>query len=233
MGVRRIAFSTAAACALLIGGLGVAAASAAPDPGADSPQLKAKAGVSAAASPAADACRQYTRKSTVQWNWWLTYNVPQLPNMADGNWHTLLCGNKLSFRLAKGEHAVADANATAELDCTLYKEGVASKDSNGWCEGRFVLNGPGAMPFDPNNEGRGDTYAWDSTNGGAYDWSAHTLHQVAEATCDQDAGCAYTLELQVRGQNGANYLWLDDLTTELTVYKDKVGGPYDVRDVRP
>lgn len=135
-----------------------------------------------------------------------------------GNWFNIACGST-KFTVPRGQQALVSLAATAELDCNAT--GTANVD--GWCEGRFTVNGKPALP---DNSGRGDTYAWDSTNGGVYNWSAHQLSQTLVLSCPRSATttvpCAYTAQLQGRFQHNASSLWLDDLTTAVDVTVGKV-----------
>jgi hypothetical protein len=108
------------------------------------------------------------------------------------------------------------------LDCQS-KEGRV----NGWCGGRFLINGE-PLPH-PDNTGRSDTYAWDSSNGGEYDWSAHILAQEYVTVCERpqsDGLCYYRVQLQSRLENGATSVWIDDLTIRVDVSEGAVNVNY-------
>ncbi|GIJ50250.1 hypothetical protein Val02_71360 [Virgisporangium aliadipatigenens] len=130
-------------------------------------------------------------------------------------WFDVACG-ALSFTVPYGETALVDLTAVAELDC---QSGAA----NSWCGGRFLINGQ-PLPW-PVNTGRSDSYAWDSANGGKYDWQANTLAQEYVVICrepDQQRVCTYKVQLQSRLENGAESVWIDDLTVRVDVTVGKV-----------
>jgi hypothetical protein len=78
----------------------------------------------------------------------------------------------------------------------------------------------------PNNTGRGDTFAWDSSNGGNFDWQANTLDQVGHVVCPRSTTtqnpCTYHAQLQARLDNGATSLWVDDTTIRIDVSEGAV-----------
>ncbi|MEN3309209.1 MAG: hypothetical protein V7603_5411 [Micromonosporaceae bacterium] len=136
----------------------------------------------------------------------------------------IACGS-LIFTVPRGQQALVDLSATAELDCQGPTGG------NSWCEGRFLING---LPLPtPDNTGRSDTYAWDSANGGLFDWQANALDQEYVAKCPRSSStttpCFYRVSLQSRLDNGATSLWVDDLTVRVDVTE----GPVRVTVVTP
>jgi hypothetical protein len=161
------------------------------------------------AQPAGSGGQHYRNVNNTPWTYTsATYG---------GNWFNVACGST-KFTVPRGQQALVSLGATAELDCNASTANV-----NGWCEGRYLVNGKPALP---DNTGRGDTYAWDSTNGGSYNWSAHQLTQALVLSCPRSATtsapCTYTAQLQARFQNNATSLWLDDLTSAVDVTVGKV-----------
>jgi len=128
-------------------------------------------------------------------------------------WFDVACGN-LTITVPPGKEALVDLTAVAELDC----QSKAPAPSNAWCGGRFLINGL-PLPM-PDNTGRPDSYAWDSANGGSYDWQANTLAQEYVADCRNSPNgqpCFYRVQLQSRLENGATSVWIDDLTIRVDV----------------
>ena len=184
-------------------------ASAAPD--SDNPQAPKAGAAAAAAAAAPDSCLYLSQPS--QHNYRAVNNVPYTYTVGTygGSWFNVACGS-LSFSLLPGQEALVDLKAVGELDC----QGPA--DGNAWCGGRFLING---LPLArPDNSNRGDTFAWDSANGGSYDWQANTIYMIHRAICDRTTnpnGCNYRIQLQSRLENGATGIWIDDLTVAATV----------------
>lgn len=133
------------------------------------------------------------------------------------NWFNVACGD-LSFTVARGQEALVDLTAAAELDCQGPTAG------NSWCGGRFLING---LPLArPDNSGRGDTFAWDSANGGAFDWQANVLDMSYRAMCPREDNvttpCTYRVQLQSRLENSATSVWIDDLKMSVDVFEGAV-----------
>jgi hypothetical protein len=175
---------------------------------------------------AIDSCRLFQQENPIGQRYRKTSNAFRT---YDGftfgkGYFSVDCGSVV-FSVPRGKNALVDLSATAELDC----QGAAM--ANSWCEGRFLVNGlPAASP---DNTGRSDSYAWDSGNGGKYDWHANSLAQEYLAQCPKEAGhkkpCVYQVTLQGRLDNGATGLWVDDLTVGVDVSE----GPVTVRDAAP
>lgn len=198
----------------------VATASAGPDKdgkGAN-PQLSQPSAVSIAAAP--DLCLLFNQMTAAHNLVRKTHNVPQTHTVS--GWFDVPCGNG-TFMVPRGMQALVDLSATAELDC----EGGTT---TGWCEGRFLVNGT-TTPVHPNNDGRSDSYAWDSAKGGFFDWSAHALDQEYAVRCPEssttNAPCVFKFQLQAQLTAGATSLWLDDLTVRV----DANYGPTTVTSV--
>jgi hypothetical protein len=138
-----------------------------------------------------------------------TYDISKVGT----DWFDVACGY-LTFSVPAGKEALVDLTAVAELDC----QSTAAPPSNAWCGGRFLING---LPLPhPDNTGRPDSYAWDSANGGKYDWQANTLAQEYVARCNESPNgqpCYYRVQLQSRLENGATSVWIDDLTIRVDV----------------
>lgn len=189
----------------------------------DGPQATRKTATAAAGYYAEDLCQFLTQANTDEQRYRNTNNTPFTYDISayGTDWFDVACGY-LTFTVPKGQTALVDLSAVAELDCQ-------SKDGpvNGWCGGRFLINGE-PVPH-PDNTGRGDTYAWDSSNGGANDWSAHILAQEYVTVCerpDNDGLCYYRVQLQSRLENGATSVWIDDLTIRVDVSEGAVKVSY-------
>jgi hypothetical protein len=134
------------------------------------------------------------------------------------DWFDVKCGS-LTFTVPAGKEALVDLTAVAELDCGHFESPVPV----GWCGGRFLING---LPLpDPDNTGIEDSYAWDESTGGGYDYQAHTLAQVYKADCTASTTgneCYYRVQLQSRLEAGARSVWIDDLTMRVDVYEGPV-----------
>lgn len=147
-------------------------------------------------------------------NNFFTYDVSKFGK----DWFDVACGS-LAFTVPFGQQALVDLTAVAELDC----QSTAAQPSDSWCGGRFLINGT-ELPW-PNNNGRSDSYAWDSANGGTDDWQANTLAQEYVATCRDSVNqtpCTYKVQLQSRLENGATSVWIDDLTIRVDVSEGPV-----------
>lgn len=175
---------------------------------------QAPGGVSASADVAvADQCYKWRQTTGTHDLSHSTYNAPRNYD-TPAVWHNIACG-KVTIQVPRGQMALVDLSATAELDCASTP---TSSPSTGWCEGRILVAGGVSHP---DNTGRGDSYAWDSAKGGLYDWSAHALDQERRMICPRSTvtnlPCVYTVQLQTMNTAGANYLWLDDLTLRAVV----------------
>jgi len=191
------------------------AASAAPN---DSGNPQAPDGVKMTASDVApDLCLFLRQLHPAEQKYRNTNNVPYTYDISKfgTDWFDVACGY-LTFTVPAGKEALVDLTAVAELDCQSTDGPV-----NGWCGGRFLING---LPLPtPDNTGRSDSYAWDSSNGGKYDWQANILAQEYVADCKESPTgqpCFYRVQLQSRLENGATSVWIDDLTmrVDVTVY---------------
>jgi hypothetical protein len=183
----------------------------------DSPQGK-KWQAEAAPSAVPDECLIFQQLNPDEQKYRNTNNAPftyDVSKYGDA-WFDVACG-RLTFTVPRGQQALVDLTAVAELDCQ------SDKPSNAWCGGRFLVNG---VPTEPDNTDRADSYAWDSANGGAYDWQANTLAQEYVANCPQDGAtngpCVYKVQLQSRLENGATSVWIDDLTVRVDVSEGPV-----------
>jgi hypothetical protein len=206
---RKLGLLVGCAVALLVV-LAPAAASAGPN-GSGGPQDPD--GFKMAATDAApDLCLFLRQLHPAEQKYRNTNNVPYTYDVGKfgTDWFDVACGN-LFFTVPAGKQALVDLTAVAELDC----QSAGASDS--WCGGRFLING---LPLPtPDNTGRSDSYAWDSANGGKYDWQANTLAQEYVANCESPAGqpCVYRVQLQSRLENGATSVWIDDLTIRVDV----------------
>jgi hypothetical protein len=180
----------------------------------------------AAAVP--DQCVLMEQKNPDEQKYRLTYNAPTTYTTT-GSFFNVNCG-LLTFTVPRGQDSLIDFTAAAELDCQAPQNVTSSTPTNGWCESRFLVNAVNVLP---NNGGRGDTFAWDSSNGGTFDWQANTLDQVGHAFCPvsdiTQAPCTYHAQLQARLDNGATSLWVDDLTIRIDVSEGRVA----ITNVKP
>jgi hypothetical protein len=168
---------------------------------------------------APDACLLYQQMHPAEQKYRKTNNAYSTYDSSTygTNFFNVDCGS-LTFTVPRGQQALVDLSATAELDCQGPTGG------NAWCEGRFLING---LPLPtPDNTGRNDTYAWDSANGGSFDWQANALDQEYVAKCPKSSStttpCFYRVTLQSRLDNGATSLWVDDLTVRVDVTEGAV-----------
>ena len=184
-----------------------------------SPANKAAAAVEAAAVP--DQCVLQKLLNPDEQKYRLTYNAPTTYTTT-GAFFNVKCG-LLTFTVPRGQEALVDFTAAAELDCQAPNNVTTPAPTNGWCEARFLVNTVNVLP---NNTGRGDTFAWDSSNGGNFDWQANTLEQVGRAVCPfspvTNSPCTFHAQLQARLDNGATSLWVDDLTVRVDVSEGTV-----------
>lgn len=178
--------------------------------------------LAAEAAPVPSQCILQTQKSTDEQKYRLTYNAPQTYTATGLSFFNVKCG-ALTFTVPRGQEALVDFTAAAELDCQAPNNVTTSSPTNGWCEARFLVNTVNVLP---NNTGRGDTFAWDSSNGGNFDWQANTLDQVGRAVCPAStttqSPCTFHAQLQARLDSGATSLWVDDLTIRIDVSPGKV-----------
>jgi hypothetical protein len=213
---RKIGLVLGGAVALLVVVTPIAAL-AAPSTGGGTPSPQ---GVKMAAAAAPDRCQFLRQMHPAEQKYRNTNNVPFTYDVSKYgvDWFNVACGN-LTFTVPAGKQALVDLTAVAELDCQSTKPAP----SNAWCGGRFLING--APVTTPDNTGRADTYAWDSANGGALDWQAHTLAQEYVAKCPASTTgqpCSYRVQLQSRLENGATSVWIDDLTVRVDVTEGTV-----------
>jgi hypothetical protein len=166
----------------------------------------------AAAAAAPDSCLYLSQPTAHKYR--SVNNVPwvHFATTHGTNWFNVVCSS-LSFNLLPGQEALVDLTAVAELDC---QGGL-----DGWCGGRWLVNG---LPLSrPDNSNRGDTYSWDSVNGGnngVNNWRTGTVDQLYRAICNRETnpnGCTYRVQLQSRFENGATQVWIDDLKTTIDV----------------
>lgn len=166
-------------------------------------------------SAAAEVCVIFANSNAVSRTGISTFDEPRTYNST--GWTTATCG-EATVAVPRGQRALLDAVGNAELDCN---GGV-----NTWCEGRIAMFGVGLystvmLPVAPDNS----SFAFDSANGGTFNWQAHSMHRANVATCPpktnpNDADfCYYTAYLQVKQGGGGTSgisLWLDDLYLKLT-----------------
>lgn len=191
----------------------VAVATADPGkPGAVNLQLRPMPNAGIAAAP--DLCLLFNQETADHNLVRKTHNVPRthFAPPLPAEWFDVPCGGG-TFKVPRGMQALVDLSATAELDCD-------GGGTTGWCEGRFLVNGS-TTPVHPNNDGRGDSYAWDSAKGGLSDWSAHPLDQEYAVRCPETSDpnaprfCTYKFQLQAKLTAGATSVWIDDLTVRV------------------
>lgn len=212
----------AASAAIMMSGVALAA-------GNPSPQQPLAGKAAAAAVP--DQCVLMQQLDPDEQKYRLTYNAPVTYTAAvyGANFFNVKCG-LIHFSVPRGEDSMIDFTAAAELDCQAPNNVTTTSPTNGWCESRFLVNAVNVLP---NNTDRGDTFAWDSSNGGSFDWQANTLDQVGHALCPKSettqAPCTYHAQLQARLDSGATSLWVDDLITRVDVSE----GPVMVTNVTP
>ncbi|HKS98712.1 MAG TPA: hypothetical protein VJT31_04205 [Rugosimonospora sp.] len=204
----------AAAGAVLLAGVLAPSLAAAGGSNNSNPQAPSARRLVPNATVAPNACLMYQQMNSVEQKYRKTNNnfTEYFGTSVGTGYFNVACGS-LSFTVPRGKQALVDLSAVAELDC----QGPAG--GNTWCEGRFLINNT-PVPT-PDNTGRSDTFAWDSGNGGAYDWQANSLEQEYVAKCPTSSTtttpCTYKVQLQSRLDNGATYLWVDDLTVRVDV----------------
>jgi hypothetical protein len=224
--IRRLLLVAVAISAVFVLPQAALAGSSNPSPQAP---LIGKAAVAAAA--VADQCILMKQMNADEQKYRLTYNAPTTYTVGayGTGYFDLMCG-KLTFTVPRGSDSMVDFTAAAELDCQAPNDVTTSSPTNAWCESRFQVNVINVLP---NNNGRGDTFAWDSSNGGTFDWQANTLDQVGHVVCPRSdttqSPCTYDVRLQARLDNGATSLWVDDLTIRIDVSE----GPVTVTSVKP
>jgi hypothetical protein len=152
----------------------------------------------------------------------LTENAPNTYTATGTAYFNVKCG-ALTFTVPRGQDSLVDLTAAAELNCDAPNNVTSPTPTNGWCEGRFLVNTVNVLP---NNTGRSDTFAWDSSNAGQFSWQANTLDQVGRATCPVSNvtknPCTFNVQLQARLDNGATSLWVDDMTIRVDVSEGTV-----------
>jgi len=171
--------------------------------------------IGAAENPAPDSCLHIRQLNPDEQKYRTVSNIPftYTSGVYGANWFDVACGD-LFFSVPGGQQALLDLTAVAELDCQ------APAGIDGWCGGRFLINGL-PLPW-PDNTGRPDSYAWDSAHGGAVDWQANTLAQEYVVKCDATAQCFYRVQLQSALLAGATSVWIDDLTIRVDVTEGPV-----------
>jgi len=192
------------------------------------PQIPQKSGRAAASLAVPNQCVLMQQTNPTEQKYRLTYNAPVTYTTTGSAFFNVKCG-LLTFTVPRGQDSLVDFTAAGELDCQAPQNVTSSSPTNGWCESRFLVNAVNVLP---NNTDRGDTFAWDSSNGGSFDWQANTLEQVGHAFCPlngTNTPCTYHAQLQARLDNGATSLWVDDLTVKV----DVSGGAVSVSNVTP
>ena len=181
-----------------------------------------KAAAAAEAAPVPDQCILQKQLNASEQKYRLTYNAPTTYTTTGGAFFNVKCG-ALTFTVPRGQDSLVDFTAAGELDCQAPNNVTTASPTNGWCESRFLVNTVNVLP---NNTGRGDTFAWDSSNGGNFDWQANTLDQVGRANCPispiTNNPCTFNVQLQARLDNGATSLWVDDLIVRVDVSEGAV-----------
>ena len=213
---RKFFAAVAAVGAMVMLPMAVSAASSSPNP-----QARPASGVTAAAA-VPNQCVLQTLLNPTEQKYRLTYNAPTTYTTTGSSFFNVKCG-ALTFTVPRGQQALVDFTAAGELDCQAPNNVTTTTPTNGWCESRFLVNTVNVLP---NNTGRGDTFAWDSSNGGNFDWQANTLEQVGRAVCPRventTSPCTFHAQLQARLDNGATSLWVDDLTVRVDVSEGTV-----------
>jgi hypothetical protein len=197
--------------------------------GSLSPQVVSGHTQARAAAAVPDQCVLMKQLNPDEQKYRLTENAPNTYTTTGTSFFNVKCG-ALTFTVPRGQDSLVDFTSAAELNCDAPNNVTSPTPTNGWCESRFLVNAVNVLP---NNTGRGDTFAWDSSNAGQFSWQANTLDQVGHAFCPQsdvtNAPCTYNVQLQARLDNGATSLWLDDMTIRVDVSE----GPVAVTNVTP
>lgn len=219
---RKLAAGIAVLSALVLAPAAVSAATNATNAANAGPQAPLAGKAAKITAAVANQCTYLKQMNPTEQKYRLAYNAPVTYTDTSGNFFNVKCG-LLTFTVPRGQDSMVDFTAAAELDCQAPNSVVSSSPTNGWCESRFLVNTVNVLP---NNSGRGDTFAWDSSNGGNFDWQANTLEQVGHAWCPisriTQAPCTFHAQLQARLDNGATSLWVDDLTIRVDVSEGTV-----------
>lgn len=207
---------------LLATTFGIGSAATAADVAEVDAQSKVNPGVTAEAAVAPNRCALDRQVSSSETHLELTNNVPYtLANVA--GWQLLRC-TTTSFTVPRGESAGVHLRYSGEFDAS----GPAG--NTGWVQARVMVAAVGAGTVDtvlPDNDGRGDSFALDSSKGLFSDWSAHVLHQSTRVFCPStsvNAVCTYRVWAQGALTAGANYFWYDDTTLGVDVYNSRANG---------
>lgn len=120
------------------------------------------------------------------------------------SWQDVTC-TATTFKLKYGQRALITSDFNAEADCN----GPAGQ----WCKTRAVLSGSEGRPLAP----EGDSFAYDSTAGGANNWQAHSMNRAWERTCLSTSGCTYRFSVQTQMRDATSSLWLDEVAADLRV----------------
>ncbi|MEK7152534.1 MAG: hypothetical protein AAB834_01180, partial [Patescibacteria group bacterium] len=95
--------------------------------------------IAAEAAPVPDQCILQTQKNSDEQKYRLTYNAPQTYTTTGTSFFNVKCGG-LTFTVPRGQEALVDFTAAAELDCQGPINVTRSSPTNGWCEARFLVN---------------------------------------------------------------------------------------------
>jgi len=122
-------------------------------------------------------------------------------------WALASCGQS-SFTVPYGRRAYAVVRVGAESDC--YGSGT-----NQWCQARVLVNHVEANPVGSEP----DSFAFDSNNGGQFDWQAHSFARARPVLfgCSARSGCTYPVSLQYKVHASGLSLWIDEQTLEVDV----------------
>jgi hypothetical protein len=123
-------------------------------------------------------------------------------------WATASCGTS-SFTVPFGRRAYAVVRVGAESDC------FGSSPANQWCQARVLVNNVEANPVGSEP----DSFAFDSNNGGQFDWQAHSFTRARPVFfgCGARTGCTYRVVLQYKVHAAGLSLWIDEQTLEVDV----------------
>ncbi len=119
-------------------------------------------------------------------------------------WQNVSCTNT-TFKLKYGQRALITSEFSAEADC--------NGGTNQWCKTRALLSGSEGTPLAP----EGDSFAFDSANGGSANWQAHTMTRAWVRQCLLLNGCTYNFVVQTQMRDATSSMWLDEVTARLNV----------------
>jgi hypothetical protein len=124
------------------------------------------------------------------------------------SWATASCGTS-SFTVPFGRRAYAIVRVGAETDC------FGDSPANQWCQARVLVNNVEANPVGSEP----DSFAFDSNNGGEFDWQAHSFARARPVYfgCGVRTGCTYRVVLQYKNHASGLSLWIDEQTLEVDV----------------